>query len=286
VKQFVCLAGVFLVAGCVTTRAEGDALRADMNQLKNDMAELQRRASDEKTKDAERLDKMIERVNQLDQTLTLLRQADADTGVQLDKVVGEVQALRGEIEQARHELGETAQTVKSILERPPVEIQREQKAAPVEDKKQVAGQDVPSDPKAHYDFAKKLFDEKKYEESIEAFDLFLARHGNTAKDLADNAAFWKAEGTFSQASALTDVKAKEKAYKQAILAYQRVLEDPKSEKADSALYKIGLSFEQLKFNDEARVFYEELIAKHPKSALVADAKKRLKALPTPKKKKK
>ena len=37
-------------------------------------------------------------------------------------------------------------------------------------------------------------------------------------------------------------------------------------------------FEQLGFKDEAEVFYSEILQKHPKSPLVPDAKKRLKAL--------
>ena len=98
-------------------------------------------------------------------------------------------------------------------------------------------------------------------------------------------AYWKAESYYGVASALTDQKAKEKALKQAILAYQVVLEDTKSEKADSALYKIGLAFEQLGFKEEAAVFYDELINKHATSPLVGDAKKRLKQVGGVKKKK-
>jgi hypothetical protein len=64
-----------------------------------------------------------------------------------------------------------------------------------------------------------------------------------------------------------------------------VLETPNSAKADGALFKIGLSFEQLGYEDEARVFYDELLAKHDKSPLVGEAKKRLKTLKPVKKKK-
>lgn len=275
--------------GCVTTREEGESLRRDMQELKAEVAQAQRQLSDARTREKGRVDELARRVADLEGTLSTLRQADADAGVQLSKAVAELQILRGDIEQARHELGETTKTVASILERPPVAVAAAEKAPKLEDANKptsIAGQEVPSDPKAHYDFAKKLFDDKKYADSADAFDLFITRHKADSPDLIDNAAFWKAESIFTQANAMTDAKAKESAFKQVILAYQVVLDDAKSEKRDSALYKIGICFEQLGFKEEAGVFYDELVEKHPKSSLVADAKKRLKALGPTKGKKK
>lgn len=276
-----------LGAGCVTTRAEGEQLRADVDALKSETAQLQKQMSDLQAKGQNRVEKLDTRVAELEGVLATLRQADADSGVQLEKIVAEVQALRGEIEEAKHELGEQKASVASILARPPVSVASAATAPKVEDDKkvtQIEGVDVPLEAKPHYDFAKKLFDDKKFGASSEAFDLFLTRHAKE-EDLVDNAAFWKAESHYQLAAAASDKAAKEKAYKQAILSYQRVLESPKSEKSDGALFKIGLSFEQLGFQDEARVFYEELVSKYEKSPLVADAKKRLKALKPAKKKK-
>lgn len=285
----VWIALVGLGSGCMTTREEGDALRRDMQELKSEVAQAQRQLSDGRTREKGRVDELARRVADLEQTLTTLRQADADAGVQLSKAIAELQVLRGEIEQARHELGETTKTVASILERPPVSVAAAEKAPKVEDAGKptsIAGVEVPAEAKPHYDFAKKLFDEKKYGEAADAFDLFLARHKVDSPDLVDNAAFWKAESMFAQAGAMSDAKAKESTLKQVILAYQVVLDDAKSEKRDSALYKIGICFEQLGFKEEAAVFYNELIEKHPKSSLVQDAKKRLKALGPIKAKKK
>ncbi|OGQ18706.1 MAG: hypothetical protein A2138_16480 [Deltaproteobacteria bacterium RBG_16_71_12] len=285
----VVLAGLVVGAGCVTTREEGDALRRDVAELKAEVAQAQRQLSDARTQDQGRLDELGRRVATLEGTLANLRQADADVGVQLSKAIAELQTLRGDIEQARHELGETTKTVASIMERPPVSVAAAEKAPKVDDVNKpatIAGQAVPADAKAHYDFAKKLFDDKKYGESTEAFDLFLLRHQSALPDLVDNAAFWKAESIFAQATAMNDPKAKEASFKQVILAYQVVLDDAKSEKRDSALYKIGICFEQLGFKEEAGVFYHELVEKHPKSSLVQDAKKRIKALGPVKRKKK
>ena len=272
------------VSGCVTA-AEGERLRMDVDSLKSETATLQRELADLKAVQVGRLQTMETRVRELEATLLSLRQADADGGVQIEKVVSELQMLRGEIEVAKHELGTTRASVESILARPPVGVAVAASAPKSGDPNkvtQIGGQEVPTDKKAHYDFAKKLYDDKKFTEAAEAFDLYIARNPKDT-DFIDNAAFWMAESYTKIATDATDRAGRDKALKQAILAYQRVLDDPGSEKVDGALFKIGLCFEQLGFADEARVFYEELVAKHPKSSLVVDAKKRLKALKPAKK---
>lgn len=266
-------------AACVTTKEEGLKMRADIEGLKDEVASLQRQSADDRAALEKKLAAMESRVAQLEGTLSSLRQADADTGVQMEKVIAELQILRGEIEEARHQLGETRKTVQDILERPPVTVAAAE-SAPLVDapaRLTIGGHEVPDEKQAHYDFAKKLFDEKKYKEAVEAFELFISRHPSD-KELGDNAWFWKGEAHYALACDEKDKKAKEKAYKQAILSYQKVLEVPGSGKADGALFKIGLAFEALGFVDEAKVFYEEILAKHPKSSLVGDAKKRLAAL--------
>jgi TolA-binding protein len=284
----VLLSVVLASSACVTTRAEGDQLRADVDALKDETAQLQKELTDIRARESGRVEKLGKRVAELEGTLSSLRQADADAGVQLEKVVAEVQALRGEIETAQHEIGQQKATVESILARPPVAVATAVTAPKVQEDAsrplQLGGVDVPADARGHYDFAKRFYDEKRFAIAAEAFDLFLSRHARE-EDLLDNAAYWKAESFYQLAAQATDKSGREKAYKQAILSYQRVLESPRSEKADGALLKIGLSFEQLGFADEARVFYEELIAKHAKSPLVGDARKRLAALKTPPKKK-
>jgi len=286
-RQPRALIALFMVAAgasaCVVTRAEGDLMRQELDALKDETAGMQAEVAESRAQ-REKLASLSARVEALESTLSTLRQADADGGVQIEKLVAEVQTLRGEIEEARHEIGQQRETVESILARPPVSVAAAATAPKQDDPNkpvQVAGAEVPADPKEHYAFAKRFFDDKKFAEAAEAFDIFLLRHTG---DLSDNAAFWKAESYYQLGNAAPDKGAKEKAYKQAILSYQRVLETPKSAKADGALFKIGLSFEQLGFDEEARVFYDELLSKHPNSPLAGEAKKRLKALKPSKKK--
>ncbi len=68
-----------------------------------------------------------------------------------------------------------------------------------------------------------------------------------------------------------------KDFKKAILGYSKYREVyPKGRRFAEATYKIGLSFQELGQQDEASIFFEEVIAKFPNSSEARKAKARLK----------
>jgi TolA-binding protein len=80
---------------------------------------------------------------------------------------------------------------------------------------------------------------------------------------------------FSQAEQLFESKD----YRRAILSFQKYRDqNPKGANFSEATYKIGLCFEKLSMNDEAKSFYNEVIEKFPKSSEAAKAKVRVKKL--------
>ena len=81
-------------------------------------------------------------------------------------------------------------------------------------------------------------------------------------------AFQEGESAFSQ-----------KDWQQAVVAYDNYRKaHPKGKKYSTATLKIGMAFQEMKFKDEAKAFYEEVIAKFPKSKDAKSAEKRLKTL--------
>lgn len=69
-----------------------------------------------------------------------------------------------------------------------------------------------------------------------------------------------------------------KAWKEAILDYEKYRKAfPKGKEIATATYKIGASFQELGMADEARAFYEEVIAKFPKSKDAKSAQAKLKS---------
>jgi len=70
-----------------------------------------------------------------------------------------------------------------------------------------------------------------------------------------------------------------KDWKKAIVNYQKFRDgNPKSKKFPDATYKIGVSFQELGLKDEAKTFYDEVVAKYPNSSEAKKAKTRLKSL--------
>ncbi len=70
-----------------------------------------------------------------------------------------------------------------------------------------------------------------------------------------------------------------KEWRKAILSFQKYRDaNPKSKKFAEATYKIGVSFQELEMKDEAKSFYDEVIAKFPQAPEAKKAKTRLKAL--------
>jgi len=281
------LAVTLVVGSACVTKSEGDALKADVDKLKTEVSAMHRQQKDDQAELEQKLIRIEARAGELESTLLTLRQADADNGVQMEKVIAELQILRGEIEEARFalqetksQLGETKKSVQDILTRPPIDVAAAA-SAPVVDTaakgRQIGGAPVPEGKQELYDFAKKFHDDGKVDESIESFTLFVEKYKDD-KDLKDNAYFWLGESHYQRANKESDQKLKDSAFKKAILAYQKVIETQGSNKADGALMKLGLAFEAVGYGEDGKVFYEELLAKHPKSPLVADAKKRLAAI--------
>lgn len=67
-----------------------------------------------------------------------------------------------------------------------------------------------------------------------------------------------------------------KEFKKAIHAYQKFRDqNPKSKKNAKAIYKIGLSFQELGLKEDAKPFFEDLIAKYPQSEEAKLAKAKL-----------
>lgn len=101
-----------------------------------------------------------------------------------------------------------------------------------------------------------------------AEDLRTIRSRSDKPITAAKGAFEAGESAFTQ-----------KDWQQAIVAYDNYRKaHPKGKKYSTATLKIGMAFQEMKFKDEAKAFYEEVIAKFPKSKDAKSAEQRLKTL--------
>jgi tol-pal system protein YbgF len=117
-----------------------------------------------------------------------------------------------------------------------------------------------------YATAKQAFDRNDIETARQGFQSLLKRFPRSEN--ADNAQFWIGETYY-----------RENWYEKAILEYQKVIEKyPKGNKVPAALLKQGLSFSNLRDKANARLIFEELTKKFPKSTESGIAKKKLREL--------
>lgn len=123
-----------------------------------------------------------------------------------------------------------------------------------------------ADPTKAYEKARAAQKEKKYDEAIETFSEYLKfPKGKHTED----AYFFRGEAYFSKGL-----------HKKAIVDYAALQEKyAKSKFISKSLLKTGMAFEALGMESDSKVFYKEILAKHPKSAEAKTAKTKLKQAP-------
>ncbi len=129
------------------------------------------------------------------------------------------------------------------------------------------------------DFDKRF---KVYEEALNKLEVQLAavneeiRGLKAKKDVADSPSSGKKDkDIFGSAESAFE----KKDFKQAIVDYEAYRKShPKGKSYPAATFKIGMSFQELGMKDEAKAFFEEVVAKYPASKEAKKASQRLKTL--------
>src|SRR5215813_12295921 len=257
---------VGLGPGCFYSSEAGKGLetRVDKIQKDNDALKAEQKAQ------AEKLDQQLPRIDQkiakvtkaLDSLDEASRRSGADTSVQLQKVIEDLAALRGQVDAYTHSLDQL----------------QDRAAATSSSSTNVAAADVPrpTDKKEYFALAQS---KAKAGDVATARTLYLEFSQKWPKDdLAGDAHFAVAESYFAQdkcPDALPE-------YGQLIKSF------PKSKSVPLAYVRSGDCFSRLKNPDAARLAYEQVIRDYPKSAEAKAAANRLadlkKSASAPKKK--
>ncbi len=115
--------------------------------------------------------------------------------------------------------------------------------------------------KQQYGNALSLYNKRKYNDAIKAFDAFIDKNPNSL--LIPNALYWKGESFYAQYN-----------YVDAILIFKSIVAKyPKSDKASDALLKIGMSYNELGDKENALMHYRVLFEDYPNSTAVSTAKR-------------
>ena len=255
------LAPVLVCLGCVSSD-DIQGLHRQMNDI-----ERQIQAVENKSSSKEEVQKLNASVAQ--QTNQLLK-SNADTGVKLDELSRQIEALQGKLDDTNRRLAELSQQIAATqgdLSRlgsaptaPTVGAPRPNTARPG------APPGAGPSPQQLYDTAYGDYTKGRYELSIAGFQDYIDRYPST--DLSDNAQYWIGESNFS-----------ERKFDEAIKDFDTLLKRwPQSDKAAAALLKKGLALQELNRRAEAVVALQYVIHEYPGSDEARLAKQRLTSL--------
>ena len=130
---------------------------------------------------------------------------------------------------------------------------------PKEEKPALTGKDFPNS-NAHYSYAFKLLNDKKYSEAGASFDAFVKKY--PTDPLTSNAFYWLGESQFARNDFTRSADSFRKGFESA----------PEGQKAPDNLYKLAMSLSQIKRTNEACIVLNQVATKYADSAARTAAK--------------
>ncbi|HKB70602.1 MAG TPA: tol-pal system protein YbgF [Thermoanaerobaculia bacterium] len=249
-------AGAAVSFACVSSD-DIDGLHRQMNDI-----ERQIQAVESKSSSKEEVQKLNASVAQ--QTNQLLK-SNADTGVKLDELSRQIEALQAKLDDTNRRLAEVSQQIAAAPGGGPGAPLSPSIGAPRPNAPPAAAAGGPS-PQQLYDTAYGDYTKGRYELAVAGFQDYIERYPST--DLSDNAQYWVGESHFS-----------ERKFDDAIGDFDALLKRwPKSDKAAAALLKKGLALQELNRRAEAVVALQYVIHEYPGSDEARLARQRLTAL--------
>jgi tol-pal system protein YbgF len=232
----LCLAAC---AACVTTRQEGQEMRARIDALEKDLkTQKEATAADRQKLQAEQAAKLKEVQDAMDALNRAARKSGADLAVDLEKAQNDLAQIRGMLEVSQHRLDQidqgNAERDRRLDENARLVASRQKEL------------EHPSDKAGLYAAARKKLDAGDSGAARQFLTEFLSKYGKD--ELAGNAQYWLGETYYA-----------EKRWNDAIVEFQKVLKDHRgSEKTPDALLKIGMAFQNQKDCKNAMLFFDEV----------------------------
>lgn len=195
----------------------------------------------------------------------------ADTGLAVNELRREVQALRGFIDETKYFFQQESEKnqklsrdfdfrITGLEERISLHQKQLEEFLAQGTKKGAAPEE------ADYRKALSEINLGNYGSALKLFEAFMKKYPKSS--LADNAQYWRAEALYASRD-----------FPAALLEFQKVVKKfPESEKAPGAILKQGFCLYEQKSYEDARLFLGQLIQNYPTSDEAAEAKERLKKI--------
>lgn len=262
---FVCLAHAGVA--CWVPAETGKKMQQQILTLENGMEEARKGLDEQKAALTEQMQAADSQVEEVKTALSDLRRAahmtDADFGVQIERLIRELQELRGTLELADYRIGKLEEKIEGegsltarveSLETNVADVGN--RAPPTEPE--------PKDKKEMLLHARSLVKDKKIAEARGVYRDVIKRWPDE-QGITDEAYY-----------RLGDLYYEEKKFRSALQELIKVAEKfANGRYADDALFKIGLCSVAIGNLEDAQIFFNEIIRNHKKSPLVSPAKRKL-----------
>lgn len=262
--------------GCWVKKEVGQRLQADITALQAELGVVKDAHQKQKQQLRQRIEEADRRIAELVKIIEDYRRAmgrsAADFGVDIDRLREELMGLKGRVEVLEYELGRLKQASQQQQEKPPADQDGGTAAAaasqpattvPTQPADPLAAIKRPEKKEAFYKLAHGLLEAGQTAAARQLFKEFLAKWPDDA--YSDNALYWIGESYYAEGD-----------FRLAALTFQKVRTGfPKGDKAGDALLKLGYCFYSMGRYQQALPFLEKFVQDHPRSSLVAQAKKKI-----------
>ncbi len=225
---------VLLTAACAACATSGDLerVRADMKALEQRVESGDRDLAKASADAKEQLHKLREAT---EQATRLLERNTADAGLQITRTQTDLAALQGRVDEISHQLEE---------------IQRQLATARTIDNRPVA-QALPADPDSLFAEGQRAIEAGRFDDARKMLRSFTETYAKDRR--AADAQYLLGESYARQGK-----------HAPAIGEYQKVIDRyARSPVLEDAMFKIGLSFLELKYCGDARTFLSETLKRYP-----------------------
>lgn len=251
---------------CWVPAETGQKMQKEILALQAEMQAARKGVDEQKAALTEQMQLAERQIEEVTAALADLRRAahmtDADFGVQIERLIRELQDLRGTLELTEYRLGKLEGKLEgegSLMAR--VEA-LEKNLADASNRTPTA--EAPKDKKELLMEARKLAKDKKIAEARGVYRDLIKRWPDE-EGITDEAYY-----------RLGDLYYDEKKFRSALQEFIKVAEKFASGRfVDDALYRIGLCSIEIGNLEDAQIFFNEIIRNHKKSPLVKNAKNKL-----------
>ena len=247
-------------SGCFAfmTKEEGRELKQQIEDVRTLSAKNELRAAEL----AKELDDQLKRLRLVvDEATKVVTRNSADVGLQVQKLQTDLAQLTGRIDDLQHASDALTKQFQDYRAASDTKIEQLVNASA-----QAKNPPMPETPDALYAEGEKRLAAQQWQEARRLFEAFVNRYPSDKR---------AARAQYS----IGEAYAGERRYANAIGAYTKVVDNfPKSEVVPDAMYKNGLAFYALKYCGDAKVYFQELLKRYPRTTWKKEANEQLKKL--------